>query len=278
MDEKNKPKTSVEIEQPKIECLKERAQWSSQIDFLLACIGNAVGLGNIWRFPYLCYKNGGGAFLIPYLIMLFCGGLPVMLLEIGLGQYMSRGGLQSWNICHLFQGIGIATFLMCFLSITYYIVILAWGLYYMYASVAMEIPWGSCFNTWNTYRCASSNEELQKRLCTSEGKYSSSISNGQTLENMSLINVTLHNSLINTTDTNCSMSNVTAVDPAVEFWENHVIQISDSIEDGGGIVPQLAVCLLVMWILVYFCVWRGVKWSGKVCHKNLLITISASNR
>uniref|UniRef100_A0A8W8JXA8 Transporter n=1 Tax=Magallana gigas TaxID=29159 RepID=A0A8W8JXA8_MAGGI len=266
MDEKNKPKTSVEIEQPKIECLKERAQWSSQIDFLLACIGNAVGLGNIWRFPYLCYKNGGGAFLIPYLIMLFCGGLPVMLLEIGLGQYMSRGGLQSWNICPLFQGIGIATFLMCFLSITYYIVILAWGLYYMYASVAMGIPWGSCFNTWNTYRCASSNEELQKRLCTSEGKYSSSISNGQTLENMSLINVTLHNSLINTTDTNCSMSNVTAVDPAVEFWENHVIQISDSIEDGGGIVPQLAVCLLVMWILVYFCVWRGVKWSGKVVY------------
>lgn len=59
--------------------------------------------------------------------------------------------LSLMIICSV-PGIGIATFLMCFLSITYYIVILAWGLYYMYASVAMEIPWGSCFNTWNTDR------------------------------------------------------------------------------------------------------------------------------
>lgn len=266
MDEKKKPKNSVEIEQPKAESSKERAQWSGQLDFLLACIGNTVGLGNVWRFPYLCYKNGGGAFLIPYFILLFCGALPVMLLEIGLGQYMSRGGLKSWIICPLFQGIGIATLLICFLSSTYYTVILTWGLYYMYASVAKEIPWGSCLNAWNTDRCASSNEELQRRLCTSRSTYNSSISNGQPWENMSLINGTLRSNLLNTTDTNCSMSNVTAVDPAVEFWENHVIQISNSIEDGGGIVPHLAVCLLVMWIVVYFCVWRGVKWTGKVVY------------
>lgn len=266
MDEKKRLKSSVEIEQFKAESPGERARWSSQLDFLLACIGFAVGLGNVWRFPYLCYKNGGGAFLIPYFIMLFCGSLPVLLLEIGLGQYMSRGGLKSWIICPLFQGIGISTLLISFMCSTYYIVILVWGLYYMYAGVSKEIPWGSCLNAWNTDRCASSNEELQRRLCTSGSTYNSSISNGRIWENMNLINGTLRSNLLNTTDTNCSMSNVTAVDPAVEFWQNHVIQISDSIEDGGGIVPHLAVCLLVMWIVVYFCVWRGVKWSGKVVY------------
>lgn len=69
MDEKKKPKNSVEIEQPKAESSTERAQWSGQLDFLLACIGNTVGLGNVWRFPYLCYKNGGGMSLIPAIYM-----------------------------------------------------------------------------------------------------------------------------------------------------------------------------------------------------------------
>lgn len=265
MDKKNL-KISLEVTNSNAESPVERARWSSQLDFVLACIGNTVGLGNVWRFPYLCYKNGGGAFLIPYFIMLFSGALPVMLLEIGLGQYMSRGGLKSWIICPLFQGIGIATLLMLFLASTYYIVILAWGLYYMYASVSKEIPWGSCLNDWNTERCASSNKELLDRLCGTESQYISPVTTGQIPEKEDSINITLRTNLLNTTAVNCSLGHTAAIDPTVEFWENHVLQISDSIEDGGGLVPHLTVCLLVMWIVIYFCVWRGVRWSGKVVY------------
>ena len=82
-----------------------RESWDSRVSFLLACIGYAVGLGNIWRFPYLCYKSGGGAFLIPYLIMLFLCGLPLLFMELTVGQYTRRGPIGALGkICPILKG------------------------------------------------------------------------------------------------------------------------------------------------------------------------------
>jgi len=64
-----------------------REQWSSGPGFVLASIGSAVGIGNIWRFPYMVGVNGGGAFLIPYLIALFLFALPLLILEFALGRH-----------------------------------------------------------------------------------------------------------------------------------------------------------------------------------------------
>ena len=82
----------------------ERESWGNQCDFFLTSLGVAVGLGNIWRFPYLCYKNGGGAFLVPYFLFVAAGGAPMMFLEVGLGQFMSQGNLSIWDICPIFKG------------------------------------------------------------------------------------------------------------------------------------------------------------------------------
>ena len=85
---------------------EEREKWGKKVEFFLACIGYAVGLGNVWRFPYLCFENGGGAFLIPYVCMLFLCGMPLFFMELALGQFVSLGPVTSWAaICPLAKGM-----------------------------------------------------------------------------------------------------------------------------------------------------------------------------
>ncbi len=74
-----------------------REKWSSSIGFILASIGSAVGIGNIWRFPYLVGENGGGAFLIPYLIAVFLFGLPLMILEFALGRHFKTSVVPAFG-------------------------------------------------------------------------------------------------------------------------------------------------------------------------------------
>lgn len=71
----------------------EREFWSSRIAFYFATAGAAIGFGNVWRFPGLCVKYGGGAFFIPYLFALFAIGIPLTVLEIGFGQYFQTGDI-----------------------------------------------------------------------------------------------------------------------------------------------------------------------------------------
>lgn len=65
---------------------ENREQWGSKLGFILAAVGSAVGLGNIWRFPYLVYTNGGGAFLVPYFVAIFTAAIPILILEYGMGH------------------------------------------------------------------------------------------------------------------------------------------------------------------------------------------------
>lgn len=121
----------------------ERGQWKSRVGFILAVVGSAIGLGNIWRFPYLAYKNGGGAFLIPYFIALLTVGIPLMMLEQGIGHAL-RGSapLAFARIRRRWELLGwwIVTFLT-FGILLYYCVVLGWCVNYL--GYAYDMQWGA---------------------------------------------------------------------------------------------------------------------------------------
>uniref|UniRef100_A0AAR2JAR2 Transporter n=1 Tax=Pygocentrus nattereri TaxID=42514 RepID=A0AAR2JAR2_PYGNA len=202
---------------------QERGQWSSKVEFLLAVAGQIIGLGNVWRFPYLCYKNGGGVFFIPYVVFLFACGIPLFLLEISLGQYTSQGSITCWRkICPLFEGLGYGSQVVVLYSSIYYIIILAWAFFYLFSSFSSQLPWASCSNAWNT------GDLYVKRKIL--------------------------------------MFSRNATSPVKEFWERRVLNITGSVYELGSVRWELALCLLLAWVICYFCVWKGVKSTGKVVY------------
>lgn len=82
----------------------KRAGWNNSVEFLMSCVALSVGFGNIWRFPFTAYENGGGAFLIPYVILLILVGKPFYYLEMIIGQFSGRSSIKVWKISPGFAG------------------------------------------------------------------------------------------------------------------------------------------------------------------------------
>ena len=181
--------------------MSERTHWSSNTAFVLAAIGSAIGLGNLWRFPYICYANGGGAFLVAYVVALFSVGIPVLLLEIGSG-HRHKMGLPHLlrSIGTRYEWIGWAVIGVSFVITCYYAVIMSWCLRYLVDS--FTLAWGS--------------------------------------------------------------------DPKKHFFES-VLGFTSGPTVLGGIRPWLVVGLLVSWIAIVACIWKGPETVSKVVYATVLL-------
>ncbi|WAQ99613.1 SC6A5-like protein [Mya arenaria] len=228
----------------------EREGWKGTLDFMLTCIGYAVGLGNIWRFPYLCYKSGGGAFFIPYILFLCICGIPLFFMETAYGQFSSLSPIAIWRCSPLFKGVGIGMVMVSGLVCVYYNVIVAWTLYYLFMSLRAVLPWSTCGNWWNTKNCV----DVERKVLMASNNESFGIGNSTFLTNMTNMSTSLANY---TVMANSVVDRKSLVSSSEEFWD---------IDHLGGLRWQLVITLALAWICVFFCLFKGVAVLGKVMH------------
>uniref|UniRef100_A0A5F8GM23 Transporter n=1 Tax=Monodelphis domestica TaxID=13616 RepID=A0A5F8GM23_MONDO len=219
----------------------KRGNWGNQIEFVLTSVGYAVGLGNVWRFPYLCYRNGGGAFMFPYFIMLVFCGIPLFFMELSFGQFASQGCLGVWRISPMFKGVGYGMMVVSTYIGIYYNVVICIAFYYFFSSMTPVLPWAFCTNPWNTPDCAGVLDAAN--LTNSSGAAPGPLNLSR------LLNYTLKRT-----------------SPSEEYWRRYVLKLSDDIGNFGEVRLPLLGCLGVSWVVVFLCLIRGVKSSGKVVY------------
>jgi len=186
---------------------EERETWGTRTGFVLAAVGSAVGLGNLWGFPYKLYSYGGGAFLIPYVLALLLVGIPMLILEFSLGHHSQRAAPDAFGKAHRrFEFVGWWGILLGFVIITYYPVILAYCVSFLGYSAAGiclggELPWAG------------------------EG--------------------------------------LAGVANAKGFFYDRYLGYHESFR-AGGLQGRIVLPLLVTWIAMYLCIFKGVKLVGRI--------------
>ncbi len=178
------------------EYLEERREaWGSRAGFVLAAVGSAVGLGNIWRFSYMAYTNGGGAFLIPYIIAMITVGIPLLIMEFSLGHFTQLAAPGAFKeISRKTEFVGWWPILLSFIIVCYYSVVLAWCLNYFIFSFKGTVPWDG---------------------------------------------------------------------DAKHFFFVNYLGFNETYKLGGVQVP-IVLSLAMVWVGMYFSIFRGVKWIGKI--------------
>lgn len=143
----------------------KRDSWGSDLEFLMSCIALSVGLGNVWRFPFAALENGGGAFLIPYLVVLLLVGKPIYYMEMLIGQFSGRGSINSYDVVPLMRGIGYGQLFSVAALLSYYAALLAVTVRYFLASFSAVLPWSECQTEWGT-TCVDSTTKNISELTT----------------------------------------------------------------------------------------------------------------
>jgi len=260
----------------------------NKLQFLSSALTYIIGLGNIWRFPYLCYKHAGGAFLLAYTLILITIGMPILLMELAFGQYANEGPITIWRISPAFEGIGYA---MCLVSVTialYHNFINAWILHYLMASITFgPLPWTNCENQWNSELCFYKPDIFIKGTynnCTGLNVTNNNIPVNETqitrIDNANLTVARLPVSQSSNTSILLVPGNCTAqqqanssmpfsfdkiinttdevILPSNEYFHNNVMQITPSPNQIGGLNWHLFFGIVIVWSSVFIILLKNL--------------------
>uniref|UniRef100_A0A0B7A795 Transporter n=1 Tax=Arion vulgaris TaxID=1028688 RepID=A0A0B7A795_9EUPU len=216
-----------------------RGQWGRQLEFVLTMIGYAVGLGNVWRFPYLCYKHGGGAFLIPYVLSLTFLGIPLFALECAFGQFGGKGPLSIWSINPAFKGLGITMVVAAGIIFIYYDIIIAWSLRFLVASFTSDLPWIVCKD------CS----------CLLYGLKNITQGEIDFMKINNTLGITCPDLKLNSTKS-----------PSELYFFKEILRDTGTIEEIGDVQWEILVANFIAFLIIFVVLLRGIETLGKVVY------------
>ncbi|KAL4240385.1 hypothetical protein ACF0H5_001175 [Mactra antiquata] len=250
--------SSLDVQEKKIH-RKDRGSWGNRAEFLLAIIGFTVGVGSIWRFPILCARNGGGAFIIPFLFFMITCGWPLYYIEVCLGQFTGQSPGAAFEFCPLFKGIGFLMVSLSFNILWYYVSIMGWVQYYFVQSFFDPLPWTTCNNWWNTKYCREYTYYKKSESDQHVTSYNTSINSLLNHDNQTYIN-------LDTTSNIAFINSSIWTSSAEEFWKHNVLRQSDGLENMGTLQLHLVLANFIAWLIVIAALIKGVKSLGKVVY------------
>lgn len=238
-------------------------QWDNPIEFLMTCIGYAVGIGGVIRFPFLCFSNGGCAYVIAFLVMLMFFGIPLFFLELTISQYSKCGADKVWKVIPLFKGLGLCSVAINTFFCIYFNVLICYSVIYLVGSFMPNIPWMSCDNWWNTPECRTAEERALEAAAHLNHSISSiALNSSQIVSNVT--NSTLVSSQILSNVTNSTLVKTQA--SARQFFYNFVIELSDGIDNPVGLNYKVVGALFFCWMMAFVALLKGIKSLGKVSY------------
>ena len=213
----------------------------------------------------MCYKHGGGSFLIPYSVMLFAVGLPLFFMELGLGQYAGVGASKLFmRLMPAAGGIGWGMVIISLIIIIYYNMIIAWTLYYLYSGFTSLLPWSVC-DTTSSRACFSISQNENCLSSTNETAVFYNSTCTDLVDICGQVGATLFNSThCKLKGTDLNINNVIKRRASSEDFFSYKmlgLQEENSWDNLGTTQPHLVICLILAWIIVAACLFRGVKSS-----------------